>query len=119
MTTTQFLVIGIPVAERKTDYIISTLSSLFGKLDGLSQRNLNVTERNYRREILFLVMFATMQISSTFVRNKTAEIQEKFASEITSGMLQVCDIFMPLDIFASNFCFFDFLLVLIHEKYHD
>ncbi|XGW03163.1 hypothetical protein V3C99_014839 [Haemonchus contortus] len=72
------LVIGIPVAERKTDYIIETLTSLFSNLGD-----------NYRNEILFITMFATMEISSDFVRNKSAEIRGKFADEIRNGILQV------------------------------
>ncbi|KAK5971345.1 hypothetical protein GCK32_020722, partial [Trichostrongylus colubriformis] len=71
------LIVGIPVAERKTDYLMETLTSLFQNL-----------EDGYRSEILFIVMFATIEISSSSVRNKTAAMQNRFADEIRGGLLQ-------------------------------
>ncbi|KAK6754896.1 hypothetical protein RB195_013709 [Necator americanus] len=70
------LMVGIPVAERAKDYSIATLSSLFEKLDN-----------DYRKDIVFLIMFATM--NTEYFERRADEIKKRFSNEISDGLLEM------------------------------
>ncbi|EPB71423.1 hypothetical protein ANCCEY_09476 [Ancylostoma ceylanicum] len=71
------IVIAIPVAQRKKDYLLATLESLF-----------NGTRVGDRNDVVFIVMLAYNDERINSVLDKSAEIMSRFPEEIAVGMLE-------------------------------
>ncbi|KIH67709.1 N-Acetylglucosaminyltransferase-IV region [Ancylostoma duodenale] len=72
------IVIAIPVAQRKKDYTLATLESLF-----------NGTRVEDRKDVVFIVMLAYNDERITSALDKSAEIMNRFPEEVAAGLLEV------------------------------